>query len=391
MASTVKPGSKHPSKPGLVMGTKGRYVAKSTYAKQVKAGNQPPAKTTPKVTAAKTTPTQPATSSRPKVGATKRLQGRMVRWNGKRWTAAGTGPKLSAPTPRKADATPKPPQGKFTAPKIPKTTPTTPPKTTPTTKPNLGQRLSNAAKNVKVPKVKLPKVNLPKNARGGPAQVVAGVVGDQAIKASTPHVIRGAMKVAGKDTTNIDKAARGKPVVKSVNGVDFNVTTEAGKRGYQKAIAAKNQQAQGSRSARGAGRASFAEQPSSNSKPSSSKPKYPTTAVTKTIKKSRDFQAEAKAKAAKAAAGKPKRKPSIKEAAYAKDSRNKEYDRLRNAGKTKEAEALGRKIAGMKPKEVKETQKRTGGSRIANITLPKKKPEKKSAARKAGYPGSRLY
>ena len=109
---------------------------------------------------------------------------------------------------------------------------------------------------------------------------------------------------------------------------------------------------------------------SSNSKSSSSKPKYPTSAVTKTVKKGRDYQAEAKAKAA--AGFKPKSKPSIKEAAYAKDSRNREYDRLRKAGKTKEAEALGRKIAGMKPKEVKETQKRTGGSRIANITLPKK-------------------
>lgn len=39
------------------------------------------------------------------------------------------------------------------------------------------------------------------------------------------------------------------------------------------------------------------------------------------------------------------KKLSLKEAAYAKDARNKEYDRLRKAGKTKEAEALGKKIA----------------------------------------------
>ena len=366
MASTVKPGSKHPSKPGLVMGTKGRYVAKSTYAKQVKAGNQPPAKTTPKVTAAKTTPTQPATSSRPKVGATKRLQGRMVRWNGKRWTAAGTGPKLSAPTPRKADATPKKftSKSKFTAPKIPKTTPTTPPKTTPTTKPNLGQRLSNAAKKVKVPKVKLPKVNLAKNARGGPAQVVAGVVGDQAIKASTPHVIRGAMKVAGKDTTNIDKAGRGEPVVKSVNGVDFNVNTKAGQRGYQKAIAARNQQAQGSRSGRGAGRAGFAVKP----KPSSSKPKYPTTAVTKTIKKGRDYQAEAKAKAkSKSPSSKIPKPPT-------KSRMEKSSSSERMAVWAKANRKMIEKSGTKKQREI-----------LNKVDNPQ------SAARKAGYPGSRLY
>lgn len=135
---------------------------------------------------------------------------------------------------------------------------------------------------------------------------------------------------------------------------------------------------------------------SSSSKPSSSKPRV------SNIPKSEGTGKEAETKlgygaGAKKPPTKPsvtrtaKKKPSIKEAAYAKDSRNREYDRLRKAGKTKEAEALGRKIAGMKPKEVKETQKRTGGSRIANITLPKKEPEKKSAARKAGYQGSRLY
>jgi hypothetical protein len=377
MASTVKPGTRHPSKPGLVMGTKGRYVAKSTYAKQVKAGNQPPAKTTPKVTETKTAPTKPATTSTPKVGATKRLQGRIVKWNGKRWTAAGTGPRQPTPTPRKADATPKKftSESKFTAPKITKTTP----KTTPNSGSNLGSNLRRAARTTG---------SAVKNVAGSlTAQKAVADSLKPVTDAAAKNIVRGAMKVTGQDTTNFDKAGRGKPVVKSVNGVDFNVNTEAGRRGYQKAIAARNQQAQGSRSGRGAGRAGFEVKKSSNSTSSSSnsKPKYPTEAVTKTIKKSRDYQAEAKANAA---ASKPKRKPSIKEAAYAKDARNKEYDRLRNAGKTKEAEALGRKIAGMKPKEAKENQKRTGGSRIANITLPKKK---QSAANKAGYPGNKNY
>ena len=55
--------------------------------------------------------------------------------------------------------------------------------------------------------------------------------------------------------------------------------------------------------------------------------------------------------AGKVAAPAPSRKPaptkpkSVKAAAYAKDARNKEYDRLRDAGKTKEAEKLGKQIA----------------------------------------------
>lgn len=47
MASKVKPGTPHPNKGGLVMGTKGRYVAKSTYAKQKKAATAKPAKASP--------------------------------------------------------------------------------------------------------------------------------------------------------------------------------------------------------------------------------------------------------------------------------------------------------------------------------------------------------
>lgn len=114
MASKVKPGTPHPNRGGMVMGMNNRYVSKGTYAKQKKASKPAPSK---KVTP-KTTPK--SSSSTPKVGATKRLQGRMVRWNGKRWTAAGTGPKKPTPTPRKASATPKPPTGRFTAPKVPK-------------------------------------------------------------------------------------------------------------------------------------------------------------------------------------------------------------------------------------------------------------------------------
>ena len=43
----VKPGTPHPSKRGLVMGKNGRYVAKSTYNRQVKASQPKPVKTNP--------------------------------------------------------------------------------------------------------------------------------------------------------------------------------------------------------------------------------------------------------------------------------------------------------------------------------------------------------
>jgi len=71
------------------------------------------------------------------------------------------------------------------------------------------------------------------------------------------NAVRGAVTATGGNTRDFDRMNAGKPVVKSVNGVDFNVSTAAGRRGYQKAIAEKNYQAQGSKSARGAGRAAF--------------------------------------------------------------------------------------------------------------------------------------
>ena len=43
----IKPGTPHPTKRGMVMGKNGRYVAKSTYNKQVKASQPKPVKTNP--------------------------------------------------------------------------------------------------------------------------------------------------------------------------------------------------------------------------------------------------------------------------------------------------------------------------------------------------------
>tara|TARA_Y100000289_G_scaffold47240_1_gene47477 strand:+ start:1462 stop:2511 length:1050 start_codon:yes stop_codon:yes gene_type:complete len=79
----IKPGTKHPNKRGLVMGKNGRYVSKSTYAKQLKATastqirpkgkSKPTSKTTPRgrpqlppagKTSAKTTPRGRASAKR---------------------------------------------------------------------------------------------------------------------------------------------------------------------------------------------------------------------------------------------------------------------------------------------------------------------------------------
>lgn len=43
----IKPGTPHPNRGGLVMGKNGRYVAKSTYNRQVKASKPKPVKTNP--------------------------------------------------------------------------------------------------------------------------------------------------------------------------------------------------------------------------------------------------------------------------------------------------------------------------------------------------------
>lgn len=94
-----------------------------------------------------------------------------------------------------------------------------------------------------------------------------------------------------------------------------------------------------------------------------------------------------------------------KSRAYALDARNKEYDRLRKAGKTKEAEALGRKIAADARKKAPKNPFRApqGAERkdrfsrdVAELKAmgkQKKKVKKKpqSAANKKGWQGNRNY
>ena len=204
----------------------------------------------------------------------------LVMGNNKRYVAKGTYNRQKANASKPATKTsPAKPGGNFRAPSVPKPKP----------------RLSTAAKIARAAKT------------AGGSLTAQKAIADSlkpVTESAAKNIVRGGMKITGQDTSNFDKGSRGKPVVKSVNGVDFNVSTAAGRSGYAKAIAKRNQTAQGSRSGRGAGRASFRVKPSSP-KPSSSKPKYPTTANTKTVKKSRDYQAEAKAKAQSQAKSKP--------------------------------------------------------------------------------------
>ena len=98
---------------------------------------------------------------------------------------------------------------------------------------------------------------------------------------------------------------------------------------------------------------------------------------------------------------KPKPK-TAKERAYAADARNKEYDKLRKAGKIKEAEKLGKQIAADARKKAPKNPFRApqGAERkdrlskqVAELkTMGKKKEkEKQSKANKAGWPGNRNY
>lgn len=111
-------------------------------------------------------------------------------------------------------------------------------------------------------------------------------------------------------------------------------------------------------------------------------------------------------KVSAASSPKPKqpapKKPTLREAAYAKDARNREYDKLRDAGKFKEAAALGKKIAADARKKAsknpfrvpqgKERKDRFSRDVAALKAMrPKKKKEPQSRALRAGYPGNRNY
>ena len=89
-----------------------------------------------------------------------------------------------------------------------------------------------------------------------------------------------------------------------------------------------------------------------------------------------------------------------KQRAYAADARNKEYDKLRKAGKTKEAEKLGRQIAAdARKKAPKNPYRAPQGSerkdrlskQVKELKGMGKKKKKQSRANQAGWQGNRNY
>ena len=268
--------------------------------------------------------------------------------NNKRYVAKGTYNKQKTNASKASTKTsPAKPGGNFRAPSVPKPKP----------------RLSTAAKVAQSATRTAKAVGGSLTAQKAIADSLKPVT-----ESAAKNIVRGAMKITGQDTSNFDKGSRGKAVVKSVNGVDFNVSTAAGRSGYAKAIAKKNQQAQGSRSGRGAERASFQVKPDSP-KPSSTKPKYPTTANTKTVKKSRDYQAEAKATAQAQAQAKSKPAKDRGKRDYGSKEKNMAAWRKANPAL---AEALDKRNAAkakrLEESKKKRAKKRAGGTLYSGNT-----------------------
>ena len=211
MASKVKPGTPHPSKSGLVMGTKGRYVAKSTYAKQKKVATSSP----PKKVRAKTTPTSTTPKSLPSAGntsATKDTPRNFPRGRASAKRAEAAARQARAAQGTKGGTRTGQPAGsanrRFGANIVDAAT-------------GRAQRSSTARRFVRG-------VRSAVGGRGGALAV------SQALKPVTDRIakeaVRGAKVVTGQPN-------QGRPKVKSVNGVDFNVATKAGQNGYAKAVA----------------------------------------------------------------------------------------------------------------------------------------------------------
>lgn len=99
---------------------------------------------------------------------------------------------------------------------------------------------------------------------------------DGPIDAISQEAVRGAQVVTGQDTTNFDSLNSGRPVVRNINGVSYNIATPEGKAGYQRAMEAGGKDSTPSRTG-------------SVDTPTP----YPTEAVLETIKPSRDYQQEA--------------------------------------------------------------------------------------------------
>lgn len=96
----VKPGTPHPTKKGMVMGKNGRYVAKSTYNKQVKAAQTPAAKPEKGGALAKTTQAKPDNPRRTRAFAKQTAAAQGTQGSGTRvGQPANSKPTSSKPNP----------------------------------------------------------------------------------------------------------------------------------------------------------------------------------------------------------------------------------------------------------------------------------------------------
>lgn len=233
----IKPGTPHPNRGGMVMGMNNRYVSKGTYAKQKQASKTAASKkVTPQTSTKSSTP-----KSLPSAGntsATKDTPRNFPRGRASARRAEAAARQARAAQGTKGGNRTGQPAGsanrKYGANRVAAAT-------------SRAQR-SSAARGIG------------RGARGlvggrGGALAIAN-----ALKPVTDRIakeaVRGAKVVSGQPNS-------GKRNIKNVGGTSYDISTPAGRRGYNKAI----------------------------------RNKYPTTANTKTVKKSRDYQAEAKSKA----------------------------------------------------------------------------------------------
>ena len=288
----AKPGTPHPTKRGMVMGTKGRYVAKSTYNKQVKA--------------AKTE------TSRPKV------KGRQVKTN-------PTGPARGAQGPARP-----PVQG--------------PSRPTPRTMGGDTGRRGGVNKYGTAGTPKSGPPGIGKRPRFNPAIRTASKVARAAKGLGAAGLAISGLATA-KDLA--DSLKRGEGLAKlAKKGTTQGKGTKGGQGGSRAAVKRKPQQpAKPKRTVTSRNRRG---RPTSYAKPvkpakrgmSNIPPKEGTGKGSPNDKKRQNVTPKAQSKP------KVKAKPkTVQERAYAADSRNREYDRLRRAGKIKEAAVLGKKIA----------------------------------------------
>ena len=320
----IKPGTPHPNRKGLVMGKNGRYVAKSTYAKQVKASQPKPARQN--VTGQRALPpagqsggSKPPRGTRQPGTTRPTVDRRSAAAARARAAAAGTGSSTVRTGGEKAVTT-------------------------------YSKQARDAVR-------KFVSKNAPKAAQGlgavarGASRLIAGRDDGSGSALMAAMATNDALNLARGSTAEERNKAKNKPK----NKPNSSQSTKSGMTPAQLKAAQDKANAD-----RRAGKLSNIPAPKAKAKP------------------------------------KPQTK---KQRAYAADARNKEYDKLRKAGKTKEAEALGKKIAADARKKAPKNPYRVpqGGERKDRLSKQVKelkgmgKKKKQSRANQAGWQGNRNY